>query len=343
MRHILIAGLLFCAHPSAFSQEERKSIESEPTEEEAELDERIREAELNKRLLEKRVDVASKRIRVLHEIRELRRELERKVRLIEEGDDEDAEEFEEQVEKLEFQLELLEGRIELTHRRERLIDLRFDIELSRSRKFRWELDAMEVRLARGSRVLEKLIRAVAEGEEEEIEELEGELEELNETYDGRIELLGLKVELAQARREGEIEHIEELERELKELQEELGIEPDEDEGEEKRERPRKERKQAAMPSLEPTAADFAAVAGLDLNQHVAPLLTAACADCHSGDSSSGDLDIGKLLRVQPVGCESQALGQHHPATQSSVDAASGCRSAFRRRSQNDGCVADERD
>ena len=54
-----------------------------------------------------------------------------------------------------------------------------------------------------------------------------------------------------------------------------------------------------MPAIRLSPTDFATVAKLE-SQHVASMLKQACADCHSGESASGDLDVDALLRVQPL-------------------------------------------
>ncbi len=283
-------------------QEEREEREEDDREEEdeedegEEIEERLREAQLQKRMLERKLEVSSKRIRYLREIRDLRREAERIEERFEEG--EGNEELEERFGHIALEMGLLEGRLEVLHGRDRLIDLSVDVAESRSRPLRRELDQLEEELDRNARSMERLFRRIAEGEEdEETEEIGGKLEEFAERFDMRLELISMKVELHHMEREGEEEEVEELKEGIKELQGELGLEPRDEDKSEKSDK--QEKKQAGMPAIEVNAEDLAAVAQLEL-RHIAPMLTKACSDCHSGESSSGDLDVEALLNVRPL-------------------------------------------
>ena len=126
---------------------------------------------------------------------------------------------------------------------------------------------------------------------DEIEELELEYIENEQVFDRRREM-EFDFELQNfAHEEEDEEAIQELEQEL----EELSRERPEDEPSERT----TQSKQRPLP-IELTAAEINAAAKFDFDGRIVPLLTKSCGECHLGKSSSGDLDLSKLFKTQPL-------------------------------------------
>lgn len=282
-------------------REEREPEEREEDEGDGEeIEERLREAQREKSRLEQHLKITTQRIGLLKELRSMERSLRRAIRAVEEAEErgEEPEELAEKIGVLEFKMEFAHGRLEVLEYRSRLADMSVDVKEIDKPALHAELDKLRRNLDAGRNLLEKTFGAIAEGAEEQADELGEELDAFRETFERRMEILNLKIELHHARREGEFEHIEELENELREL----GAEVDEEGDRDKRKRPNGDEPQAAnMPApVTLSEEEIAATAKLDFKQHIAPLLTQACLECHDAESASGDLDIAGLMKTQPL-------------------------------------------
>ncbi|MEM6470995.1 MAG: DUF1592 domain-containing protein [Planctomycetota bacterium] len=132
-------------------------------------------------------------------------------------------------------------------------------------------------------------------------------EELESVFDERVHApmraIDLLAEIDKARDADEQDLADELREELAELKREfdLGIEVDESE-ERLRPLPRF-RSKPQQPPPQPilvTEESLSRYADVDLDREVRPLLKRYCFECHSSDSSSGELDFEQLLDVSPV-------------------------------------------
>ena len=163
-----------------------------------------------------------------------------------------------------------------------------------------ELDSVLTRLRGQSQLVVRYFAAHREDDEAAIEELEQQIEISGRTIELQRESVELRHELLDANQREDREAIDELKSELREIVSRLKKimgrnEPLEISSSEQR---------SGRDSLRlPVRIDdvvLAAVAKLDLDRDVVPLLRRFCCDCHDRESTSGDLDLEALLSDRPL-------------------------------------------
>ena len=127
-------------------------------------------------------------------------------------------------------------------------------------------------------------------------------EELDLLLEERVDAPTRALELLQqlSDEEGSAQEDELLE-ELRELEEEFSFGIDFEEDDRSRPEPRSRRR--APPTVEPvliTEESLARYSKMDVHRDVKPLLTRYCFECHSSESSSGELDFEQLLASAPI-------------------------------------------
>jgi len=255
---------------------------------------RIQNTEREQQRLRGRLKLTDERLALLKELQKLERSIEPIEDELEKTNDDDRrEELQEKLKSVENSIHEVEVKLEINEQRDGLLEIIYDLDGEGQRAIRQEAASQLKMLEAGANLVEKLFKAMRDGDEEEIEELEAEFGEMEEVFERRREILQLKVELHFAREEEDEEAIQELQHELKEIQEEedeLKDDPDE----------RAERPRDLPAPISFTQTELAAAAKLDFEKQIVPLLKEACFECHSGDSSSGDLDLGRLVKMKPL-------------------------------------------
>ncbi|HAY79468.1 MAG TPA: hypothetical protein DCY79_06630 [Planctomycetaceae bacterium] len=259
-----------------------------------ELDEEIQEAVRRQRHLRRLHDFTNQRLEHLRTIRNSQAELvklEEQVEAAEEAEDErQLERLETQIERHEFVMEVAGIKLEICDQRVELVEITGELQDSPP-ALKEELESLFKMLGQGEQVAGKLLRAYDDEEPEEVESLFEQLEEAERALGRRREVLMLRVEIQRARREGELEEVGELEEELESLQREsrlLTAPPD-------------PREMGQLPApIELTETDMAAVAKMDFDADVLPLMKRVCFECHANDTVSGELDLQQLVQVRPL-------------------------------------------
>ena len=269
------------------------TAQDEEGDEPEDLKTRIQYTEREQQQLRGRLKLTDERLALLKELQKLERSIEPIENELEKTTDDDRrEELEEKLVSIEVAIHEVEVKLEINEQRGGLLEIIHDLDGDGQRAIRQEAATQIKMLDAAANLVEKLFKAIRDGDEEEVEELEAEFGEMEELIERRREILQLKVELHYAREEDDEEAIQELQRELKEIQEEG--EP-EDGPKSFAERPRN------LPApISFTQAELAEAAKLDFEKQIVPLLKEACFECHSGASSSGDLDLGRLVRMKPL-------------------------------------------
>lgn len=271
-------------------------------EELAEISERLELAERQRVTLKQRLEVADHRVKLLTEARKFTQflsTLDEQLEVAEKNDDERrTEQLEEQGEDAEFGLELVNARLDILEHRVGLLALLDELDETGSRPLKSEAQALLQMTERASQVVERLFKVYRDGPESEEGELEEEVDAFHETFERRVDILHLKLELFWAREEGEDDRVRKLEAELEELGDVLNLqqkpEPDS--------RSDKGRKEARNlpPPMKLTEDEIVASGRLNFGGKIVPLLKTACGDCHSGESSEGGLDLAMLVQEQPL-------------------------------------------
>ena len=267
----------------------------------AEITERLEVAEQQRKTLRQRLDVADRQVKLLAEARTFVKFLSTLDEQIEaaeaKGDERKIEQLEGQGEEAEFGLEFVNSKLEILEHRNGVLGLLDELEETGSRVLKSEAQTLLQMTDAAARLVERLFKVYRDGPESEEGELEQEVEAFYETFERRIDILHLKLELFWAREEGEDEAIRDLEAELKELGEPRDFEPNA-----KPDRNEADRKEARNlpPPMKLTADEVAAASKLDFSSRIIPLLNAACSDCHAGDASEGGLDLAALVLEQPL-------------------------------------------
>ncbi|MDB4634377.1 DUF1592 domain-containing protein [Rubripirellula sp.] len=275
------------------------AIEIRETEETRErLQERLGFLDKRLRLLKKR-QILDGELSVLEQQIEATEERDTEERDTEEGDTEPGADLEEKREVIELELEEISINLELLDKRSELAELRQtfaekDID-SGNRDFR----EMKTKLAEADKLVEQFFNSIQKGDENRVEQTEIRLEELEHDYEMRHEVLQLKLELHYAQEEGKDELIQELMLEIREIERESGrdIRPDA-----KRNETVEDRGNLGMNMPKPVIVDattLAAAASWNYAQHIQPLLQRHCHECHSDESSSGDLNLLSLAEKKP--------------------------------------------
>ena len=270
------------------------TAQDEEDDEPEDLKTRIQYTEREQQQLRGRLKLTDERLALLNELQKLERSIEPIEDELEKTTDDDRrEELEEKLESIEVAIHEVEVKLEINEQRGGLLETIHDLDGEGQRAIRQEAALQIKMLDAAANLVEKLSQAIRDGEEEEIEELEAEFGEMEEFFERRREILQLKVDLHYAREEQDEAAIRKLQRELKEILKKDG-EP-ENEPNERADRPRN------LPApISFTQAELAEAAKLDFEKQIVPLLKEACFECHSGASSSGDLDLGRLVRVKPL-------------------------------------------
>lgn len=268
----------------------------------ADISERLEMAERQRVTLKQRLEVADQQVKLLIEARKFTQflsTLDEQIEAAEDNDDErKIEQLEEQGEEVEFGLEFANARLEILEHRVGLLELLNELDETGSRPLKSEAQALLQMTERASQLVERLFKVYRNGPESEEGELEEEVEAFHKTFERRVDILHLKLELFWAREEGEDDVVRELEAEL----EELGEVPESDsrpEPDSNRDRDREEARNLPPP-MKLTEEEIVAAGQLDFSGKIVPLLKSACADCHSGESSEGGLDLAALVQEQPL-------------------------------------------
>ncbi|MEM8667091.1 MAG: DUF1592 domain-containing protein [Planctomycetota bacterium] len=166
-------------------------------------------------------------------------------------------------------------------------------------------------LNEGKSLANEWVQIILREDEHDAFEIEEELEIL---FDERVHAPAAAMELIVGIREAEMEEdpelSEELREEFRELQEEFDLTPilDEDptlssEGRLQKEDRARRANWTLDPAMQPVlvnAETLAPFAESDIDRDVTPLLKKFCFDCHSNESSSGELNFEQLLRTTPI-------------------------------------------
>lgn len=266
----------------------------------ADITERLELAEQQRKTLRQRLDVADRQVKLLTEARtfvKFQSTLDEQIEAAEAKDDErKIEQLEAQAEEAEFGLEFVNLKLEILEHRYGVLEILDELEETGSRTLKSEALALLQMTDGADELVERLFKVYRDGPESEEGELEQEVEAFHETFERRVDILHLKLELFWAREEGEDEAIRDLEAELKELGETRDFDPKAERGEKDTDR---EEARKLPPPMKLTPDEVAAVGKLDFKSRILPLLNAACSDCHAGDASEGGLDLAALVREQP--------------------------------------------
>lgn len=174
---------------------------------------------------------------------------------------------------------------------------------SKDARLRKLAGTLKAGLRRGKELANQLLQARSGDEEIDAYEVEEELEiVLDDRVHAPVQALEILAEIREAKAEDDIDLIDELREELQELEEEFdvfGLLNEEEEDRESRPTPKSKRNLASR-SVLVTKGTLASYANRDLKRDVAPLLQQYCYDCHSSDTSSGELDFERLLSTSPI-------------------------------------------
>lgn len=317
---ILLLSLTHCLPPALLepASAQEPAVTEEDSDQEAdhvtgdreELDDiaiEIRETKETRERLQERLGFLDKRLSLLTKRQILDKELsvvEQQIEATEERDTEKRNtepgaDLEQKREFIELELEEISINLELLDKRSELAELRQtfaekDID-SGNRDFR----EMKTKLAEADKLVEQFFNSVRKGDENRVEQAEIRLEELEHDYEMRHEVLQLKLELHYAEEEGLDELTQELRLEIRGIERESGrdIRPDA-----KRNDTAEDSGSLGMNMPKPVIVDattLAAAANWNYAQHIQPLLQRHCHECHSDESSSGDLNLLSLAATKP--------------------------------------------
>ena len=292
-RLLLVLALLGIFQVSGLAQESGEEL--------AEINERLELAERQRGTLKQRLELADQQVKLLTEARTFVKflsTLDEQLKAAEAKDDErKIEQLDAQAEEAEFGLEFVNSKLEILEHRNGVLGILDELEETGSRVLKSEAQTLLQMTDRADGLVDRLFKVYRDGPESEEGELEHEVKAFHETFERRVDILHLKLELFWAREEGENEAIRELEAELKELGETRDFDPKVKRGEKESDR---EEVRNLPPPMKLTSDEVAAVGSLDFNGRIVPLLNAACFDCHSGGESEGGLDLAALVREQPL-------------------------------------------
>ncbi|MEO2015247.1 MAG: DUF1592 domain-containing protein [Fuerstiella sp.] len=275
------------------------AVAQEDSEEVQEIGAELRDAQREKRHLQQRLELTNERIALLTELHTMRRALERFAREIADArENEDERKFErlaKEAEEAEFTLEFVRAKLELHEHRAELGNLISELEEAELDSLLVEAKLLPELLDRGSELLKEVFRIYNDSSESEERELEQQIEELEDDFHRRREVLQLQLELHWARDEGEAEEVRELEALLKALGAAAESRDDRDT------EPVSSIHRADFPSpIQLTDSEIVAAGRRDFHQQIVPLLKAACFECHDGESANGDLDLEALVATTPL-------------------------------------------
>ncbi|MDG1893621.1 MAG: DUF1592 domain-containing protein [Fuerstiella sp.] len=283
MKLLTLTICLVATAPHAVAQEDGEDVR--------EIGAELQDAQREKRHLQQRLEFTNDRIALLTELHTMRRALERFERQIEEArendDERKVERLASEAEEAEFTFEFVRARLQVHEHRVSAADLISELEEAELDALLAEAKMLPKQLDRGSELVRELFRVYKDGPESEELELEQQVEELEDDFHHKREVLQLKLELHWARDEGEAEAVRELEAELKAL----GAAGEPLSSVSRREFPA---------PIQLTTTEIAASGRLDFHRQIVPLLQAACFACHDGESANGDLDLETLVGIRPL-------------------------------------------
>ncbi len=285
-------------------EEEEDDFDDEEDEEEGELGELFEIREYLQERLERQKDAVNetkRQMEVIDDFLALLKQvgqLEDKIEAAEEaGDKALLEKLEEQGQRLETEIEL---RGELLEVEGELMEIRETLEEAERDDDEDRIELLETLVEGFERIREislELIPIYLDGPESKEGPLEQEKDRL---YTNKIEkpfrALEILEELEEAEDEEDEALIEELEEKLDELRAAMDAQSEDD-------KEQTEKVSVAKPALLPVLVNdetLAPFANADLKKDVAPLLQQYCIDCHGNDSSSGELNLEKLLATSPI-------------------------------------------
>ena len=308
-------GAWFTMSPAAFAQDAEEQFEEESEEaevdegEEEEADDEEADEELGelhyiksrlKRRLKKQqaaVQATERRIQAIDDTLDAADQvakLERNIERAEERrDEQQVLRLTAKLERLEHEMEIRGEILELEHEsmeiEEQLEEAEDEEEFDRLEILEVVSDGLKKILAINHELLK-----LDDGEEEKIEKLQVEKAELfTRSLEKGFNALELIEEIFEAEEEEDDERIEELEEKLEELRGEIG-------GNLAQSETKKANAEPTIQTIVVSEETLAAFAGADIDKTVAPLLRRYCFDCHSNDSSSGELNLEVLLTASPI-------------------------------------------
>ena len=289
-RLLLVLTLLSMFQISGSAQELNEDL--------ADINERLKLVERQRVTLKQRLELADQQVKLLTEARKFvtfLSTLDDELKAAEAKDDErKIELLEEQGEEAGFGLEFVNAKFEVLEHRVGVLELLDELEETGSRVLKSDAQRLLQMTEGASGLVDRLFKVYREGPESEEGDLEEEVEAFHETFERRVEILHLRLELFWAREEGEDDAVRELEAELEELGEAPNVKrgpggaTDRDEA------------RHLLPPIKLSVDEIAAAGKHDFKSRIAPLLKAACFDCHSGESSEGGLDLAELVNEQPL-------------------------------------------
>ena len=285
---LLVTAVFFCFTASMFAQQEYAE----------ELSEEIQEVELHKKEIERQLQLTNKRLTFLKSARDLRIQIagleEQKNAARDDQNADRVEELVEEISQLEMEADQISRRLDVLQHRERVGELLQDLNADEHRVLRKQVMSLLRLTETADALIVRLTEVYQNGPESAEEPLELELQELEQVFELRPEVLQLKVELLWAEEEGEKEKIDELQYELRALKEEL------DGREDVRERPGRDVGRTSVTPLHLSEQEMRTAAAHSFEKSIIPLLKSHCFECHSSETSSGELNLQQLVQTRPL-------------------------------------------
>ncbi|MEE2936904.1 MAG: DUF1592 domain-containing protein [Planctomycetota bacterium] len=286
-------GLLMTGGSQLEAQQSDEDFPSEVTEE---IDNQLREAKINLQNEKRRARHTEQRVALLSEMRRLIVEMHSLEERLEQAESESSalvEEIERQFEQIEISIGRQESRLGIHELKGELLELLHEVtridQESSQRALKRQLEQM----AETADLIERQFQAWLAGEEEVMDAIEELWERLEGDFEDIVESIRIRIEIHYAREEGNSEEADELEAELREIeslrQRLMGGEQEVDSVPEG----------ASLP-IKLTEEDFTAVASMDYQQQIVPLLRTFCFECHDGSSSFGELNLEEVAQGQPL-------------------------------------------
>lgn len=286
-------GLLMTGGSQLEAQQSDEDFPSEVTEE---IDNQLREAKINLQNEKRRARHTEQRVALLSEMRRLIVEMHSLEERLEQAESESSalvEEIERQFEQIEISIGRQESRLGIHELKGELLELLHEVtridQESSQRALKRQLEQM----AETADLIERQFQAWLAGEEEVMDAIEELWERLEGDFEDTVESIRIRIEIHYAREEGNSEEADELEAELREIeslrQRLMGGEQEVDSVPEG----------ASLP-IKLTEEDFTAVASMDYQQQIVPLLRTFCFECHDGSSSFGELNLEEVAQGQPL-------------------------------------------
>jgi len=304
LTHCLPSTLLgpASAQVRAATDEGSKQEEHSVTEERDPFAIEVRETEAARARLQEQLGFLDKRLALLRKrqlLEKKRSVVDQQIEAAEERDSEPGADLEEKRGVIELESEEISINLELLDKRSQLAELRQAFTEDKIDSGNREFSEMNAKLAEAEKLVDQFFESIRKGNENRVEQTEIRLEELEHDYEMRHEILQLKLELHHAEEEGTDEWTQELRLELRELEREIGrdIRPDA-----KQSDTVDETGSLGMKMPKPVAVDatnLAAAASWNYAQHIQPILERHCHECHSEESSSGDLNLLSLAKKKP--------------------------------------------